>query len=458
MDSIYQAHLSTAKNNYIAAQAYYTRLRTSFLQDMMYDYADSISQDTIDTLAEELPSMVSEEIESISSEHIRQLIDKVQEVIRQTLQSHKRENLEYAKILRRALEAAIKNERTTSTDLGNRLHLFQDRFETIIAEEAKKTTAREAYNTIISALQQAGLVSQGTKLNSAEYGFIKRNLLKYFGVGKNATIRSFYSQVRQRMFSEHSLIGYAKNLGGAYAEQMEVDIFNKLIRQLNGVQNMFSTTAGLGDSINIHYDLISQKIPKEKTHYFKNLQNFLDEANNISVAAKNSINLGEVAYGIQSKQGWQSSIFKMLKQDYITPPATFFSIGDRKQLANSLGFNINYYSYWRGWHSSVLRLSALNNFFQAVGQFQLGYFVQGQFILMADLISTMHKNNLYLSLYYSKVLSKDKTYKKREYPTTGEVAWQAPEYNYKELSRARILQQSLNKQNKSKTKKRSKKK
>lgn len=457
MSAIYQSHLQTAKNNYITAQDYYNKLRISFLQDAIQNYTNTVSDNSLQQLIIDLPTMVSDNIESLSKERMLKLIDEIQN--RLGIELQKKQNRNLANQLKAALIKAVRGEQTTTskTDAGNRLHRFQDRFETILKQETDNFAAKNAYDEIIKILQQHGLIGQ--KMTSAEYGFLKRNLLRFFKNSNNSKMKSFYKDVKERMFSDNSLIGYAKNLGGAYAEQMEADIVNKSIAQLGGIENMFQVTAEQGDSTNIHYDLISQKITTDKSHFLTNIANFLNSANQLHIKVDNIINLNEITYGIQSKQGWSSSILNALNpENQNIKLASFFSVGDRKQLANSLGFNIQYYSYWRGWHSSVLRLSQLNNFFQAVGQFQLGYFIQGHFIWMADLISTMHKNNLYLSFYYSKMLSKDETYKKRKYPTTGEVAWQAPEYNYKELSRARILQQALTKQTKAnKSSKRKKK-
>lgn len=425
---------------------YYAQLRMSFLQDMTREYSDRLQTGSLEALAEELPGMISGEIESISSQYMRDLIDQVQTSLGKKLST---QDNDFSTTLQKALKEAIDSERATKSDKTHRLHNFQDRFSQIVHDEVNHEAANYAFQKIVDMLQQQGFIKIG-KNSGAELGFVKRNLLMYFA-SQNSDIAQFYKQIEQRVFSDHSLIGYAKNLGGAYAEEMEVGIINKLIQQLNGKKNMFSTTAAENDSTNLHYDLISQKISKQNTSYFNNLQQFLDNAN-IHLAAENTIDLSEVRYGIQSKQGWSSSIIKVLDDPKEKLKSSFFSVGDRKELANSLGFNVNYFTYRRGWHVSVLQLSKLTNIFQVLGQFQLGYFVQGRFIWMADLISTMHKHNLYLSFYYSKILSKDKTFKHREYPTTGEVAWQAPEYDYKELSRVKILQQAAKRRAKTKKK------
>lgn len=427
----YYSDLQTAEKNYSVAQEYYVRLRTSFLQDVTQGIYDTYSAQGLQSLLEDFTKIISTEIDSKSKQEMHKQIDDIQTYLTNNL--NKNSNL--AQALKNALNEAVK-ERDSNKDVSTRVHNFQDRLNTQFQNTLSHKVAYDAYNEIIRQLQQQSLLS--SQMSSAEYGFLKRNLLLYFSSSKG--IAGFYKDVKDRIFSDHALIGYAKNLGGAYVEKLKTDAVNSAIQHLNGKLG-FKMTANEGDSTNIHYDILSEKVQIKNSSYLKNVQSFLEDAGELNVAGAGIVFPDEFAYGMQSKQGWSINLLKTIN-DNVKIADSFFSIGDRKQIANSLGFLSKEPSYWRGWHNSILQLSKLSNFFSVIGQFQLGFFVHGQFIWMSDLITAMRKNGLYLAFYYPRRRSANEIYKTYTYPTSGEVAWQSPSYNYREISRLKIKQQS----------------
>lgn len=449
----YYTDLQTARDNYAIAQEYYVKLRNSFLQDVSQNMHGALSEYSSKAISDKFVEIISNEIDSKSVEEMKKQISAIQE----TLPKFLNKNSSVAQTVKKALIDSISKEKKQDSDVSTRVHNFQDRLNRRLGEAVSDEIARNAYNTIISLLSEQGLLSQQGQMTSAEHGFLKRNLLLYFKSSKG--IAEFYKGVSDRIFSDHSLIGYAKNIGGAYVERLKTDAINSAIQQLTQISPIsFQTTASSGDSTNIHYDILSNKIKINNSHYLQNIQQFLESANELNVTGVGIAHPNEFAYGIQSKQGWSNKLLNVLNNKTVKLDDGFFSVGSRIQLANSLGFKNTIPSYWRGWHNSIAQLSKLTNFFQAIGQFQLGFFVHGAFVWMSDLIAIMRRNNLYMAFYYPRRLSADQTYKTFTYPTSGEVAWQSPSYNYREISRAKILAQYLASQNKSKTKKRSKKK
>ena len=438
--------LAAAQRNYEIALHYYNNLKQSFLTQI-FQQIDENNNIDYNALSKQLLEQVYEIAESRGKKMVEEKNIEISDALNKYFNMDKSIVNTVQESLQQIANASRKN------DLETEIERFTDRFKSLVSKEKKNEQEKNyinAYSQIMKMLKDKNILSS-SELSGAEFGLVRRNLIDMFkeklvtkeGIGFGSEV------IKNQIFSDGVLIGYSRKLGGAYAEEATTNALNNGVKAINDKTSItFQQTEKTGDSTNMYYDILSGTVSGNIYNKFLDkLKQDLDEAgllnNIISTGEVNMLTEKDIQYGVQSKVGWTRSLFESIKEnDKTMDIGEFYSIGERKMLANSLGFLRKYPDYERGWHYSALVLSRLENFFKVVGKFQLGVSSGPNFIWMSDLIAKMHEKKLYLTFYYSRVQAggeqKTLNFNKRNYPTTGEVAWQSKSYEYREQSAERI--------------------
>lgn len=420
--------LSIAQQNYLIAMQHYVLLKQSFLRDV----TEGMQRQTIKQISQEFVGKVENDFKSLMADQLQDMTNNVQEALSAVSLFYKIPEHIVQTLQQLGQEKAKRGKADTY------FQRIVDSFQKALITDS---VLKDQYEVITNFLAAQNITSQNPK--SAEAKFITRNLLTF--LQKNNMFISQNKNASNSLLSREALSGYARNFSGLRAEEVGAEVINQSIKNLSSNSDIkFYLTSDAGDSSNMHYDLLSSTVKsKNYQKVLRNLETWLDNVNNtFSSSVTVNANLPteiEVQYGIQSKQGWAHSIIDaidaMHKESKIPIVEKFFEVGDRKEVAKSLGFKIGQQndpiSWYRGFHYSIEVLSSIQNFFAVIGMNQLGYRVRGHFLWMSDIISQMKANNLYLAFYYNRIENKKKTGMMYAYPTSGLVAWQKLSYLYR---------------------------
>ena len=359
----------------VANDAKLSLWQNKFLQKFEKAASDISSQDLSETkefrkeLVEEIWSLATKVIQSENSANIKKQIDASRG--RTKLGTTSEQKAKYLK--------------NYSDRIRENFNIFIENNASI--KEELKAIYTKIYGTNISNTSMSGMISL----------FRKSMITK---VAQN-------EMHVNDLLSDKNIQGYINLFKGYNAEVIAEKAGNQLLSNLSSSWAAVQVGGSGGVS-----DVGFAKKGNDLKHIEAILENIEKSSQTFSVETQGAT-LGPLpAYGLQSKSWVFPEDIGLLKTN---ARRGFFTVGQRHQLLNQLGLNVQGKSSW--WHYNIIAVAI--HLIQAIGAANVLYITGGnRYIWTADLISQFREASYYLSFYYRR--SKGKFY----YPPTSELTWQ----------------------------------
>ena len=421
----FSQQLDAATQNYIRAIQNYRQLKLQFISQVNKISAEEITKKTENDLLKSFADEYNKEIQNVNLgqediEIIQNLFQTLALAVTRQLISKDANFAEFSQELNK-LE---NNKQIKRRDFINAYQRRRNESE----EKLVDLLNIAKINSLTDFLASAGITSQfniSTSQEEAIRGMVRR-IIFIRATQFQGYSQQMYSIVGDVLSKPEVLSGFNRNLGGFGTETAIIQGFTnlKLAAQqtkgflVDGKESIYDGVICLGDNG-------IQTIKQSNNDYFSKLLTILETGiNNLSgegitdpAEIEQLYKDAQSSYGIQSKKGWI-----LPQKTTVGYNKLFYSLGSRASLSAFSKINTQQPSYERGWHHSVYLVS--KEITKVLGERQVLFKTNNEFIWTSDLIETMMNYKLWLNYYFKR--SKGQFY----YLATPEMVFQPAMYLY----------------------------